>query len=286
MLFLTILVFGYISSTQQEPLNPNGHDIIEQLLNAVMQAFKNLTSATEADLESLAIPLEGETLCITCRALFDFFITAYKLQLPDPVLRALLVRLCTSLFTESVCQGVVDLNVPVFIEIGKRKPDLNSYQICGTVFEQYCNREEPVVEWSLDIPEKNETNQTNNSTSKQSKDANSAQDIIEICHVTDTHVDRKYAAGAKSTSCREPICCRYYQGEPEPGEEPAGTWGSYPSCDIPRSSAEDALTVAAANNEKPPRQVVGGVGCRVTSPGCLAQRFCIGSPLVCLHLLR
>ncbi|XP_054267278.1 sphingomyelin phosphodiesterase-like [Macrosteles quadrilineatus] len=219
-----------------------------------MKAFKDMSStAREANLENVdihSIPFGEESLCTTCRAVFDFFLSAYKLKVPDQVSRALLVKLCTSLFTESVCQGVVDLNVPVFIEIQKRKPDLNSYQICGTIFEQYCV-ESPVVEWSLNIPGKNErTTQPNNSTSRRYRDANQAQDTIEIVHVTDTHVDLKYAAEAKSTGCREPICCRNYQGEPEAGDKAAGTWGSYPGCDIPMSSAEDTLTEAAANNKK------------------------------------
>lgn len=68
--------------------------------------------------------------------------------------------------------------------------------------------------------------------------------VMKILHLSDLHVDLLYDEGS-SVVCEHPYCCRHAFGDPGPGEEAAGHWGSLGYCDIPEHTLADLLSQAA-----------------------------------------
>lgn len=67
--------------------------------------------------------------------------------------------------------------------------------------------------------------------------------------MTDTHVDMKYAVGAVTTGCREPLCCRENQNKPNKQSIAAGPWGAYNHCDIPWNTVRNMLETLAGRHK-------------------------------------
>ncbi|KAG8316617.1 hypothetical protein J6590_046663 [Homalodisca vitripennis] len=65
---------------------------------------------------------------------------------------------------------------------------------------------------------------------------------MEVAHVTDTHVDLKYTAGAAAKGNYQP------QSTSSSGDT-AGLWGSYKSCDIPTSTVYNLLDTLSTRHK-------------------------------------
>lgn len=68
--------------------------------------------------------------------------------------------------------------------------------------------------------------------------------VVRILHLSDLHVDLQYDEGS-AVNCDHPLCCRHAFGDPGPGEEAAGYWGSHGECDIPLHTLDDLVAQAA-----------------------------------------
>lgn len=65
-------------------------------------------------------------------------------------------------------------------------------------------------------------------------------EAITVAHITDSHYEEMYEAGALA-DCKEPMCCRSDQGKPKDDMKGAGVWGDYNNCDIPWNVINNTL---------------------------------------------
>ncbi|KAL4223137.1 Sphingomyelin phosphodiesterase [Mactra antiquata] len=61
---------------------------------------------------------------------------------------------------------------------------------------------------------------------------------LKVLHLTDYHMDKEYTQGSNA-KCGEPLCCRADDGQPAPGDTPAGLYGDYRNCDTAPSTADN-----------------------------------------------
>lgn len=67
-----------------------------------------------------------------------------------------------------------------------------------------------------------------------------------MLHLSDTHIDLKYAHGGDA-ECGEPLCCRDTT-KAVPYSQQSGYWGDYRSCDVPLRTLQAMLKEIARNH--------------------------------------
>ncbi|KAG4072908.1 hypothetical protein HA402_006588 [Bradysia odoriphaga] len=127
-----------------------------------------------------------------------------------------------------VCRGLIDVHMETVGFIIRSNPAITSELICGMVFQgSGCEmNENEIPEWSINI----DPNGRPINGSKSLIPSPSSSDIT-VVHITDTHYDPKYQAGARA-NC----------GVLENPEDGAGYWGDYRDCDSPWIAVLDVFT--------------------------------------------
>lgn len=125
-------------------------------------------------------------------------------------------RIVTS-YSEQVCRGIIDLNVPSMIHIVDARPSLTATQMCGLVLQGECGALDPIFSFTVSVnPGQSITQPKSVSTPRSPSD-------LKIIHVTDIHFDENYVEG-NNANCIDPICCRRNNGLPT---NPADAGGKF-----------------------------------------------------------
>ncbi|XP_073943112.1 sphingomyelin phosphodiesterase 1-like [Choristoneura fumiferana] len=142
--------------------------------------------------------------CWLCRSAFAAFIKGVRSGLTHNMLKRPMTYLCAYLGFESntVCQGAVDLNMPILTHIVKTTPEVTSRTICGLILQDEpgpnaCAVEDPRFEWQVDLPEK-----TRIQTMPPTNDK-----PLTIALISDAHIDPLYEPYG-AAECDQHVCCR------------------------------------------------------------------------------
>lgn len=170
-------------------------------------------------------------ICIICKSVLKPLLDMRRRGLSDEGIRRKTTKLCTilNLQTKEVCEGVINLNLPILLHIVDSRPNLTSTTICGVLLESpSCPLRDPQYDWTVSID--NGPPQTS---------LPSRGDNLKILQLTDIHYDPNYEVNGNA-ACAEPTCCR--KGQNKTGvTKLAGYWGDYGDCDTPWHAVEDAL---------------------------------------------
>uniref|UniRef100_A0A182Q737 Sphingomyelin phosphodiesterase n=1 Tax=Anopheles farauti TaxID=69004 RepID=A0A182Q737_9DIPT len=149
------------------------------------------------------------------------------------------VELCTmlNLQEESICRGLIELNIDPILYIVDNRPDLTSASLCAVVFQSgACVLDDPTFSsWQVEL----DANGTPVTASK-SGTAQRGPNDLKIVQITDLHFDPNYRTGYNA-ECGAPACCRESQGIPDDPAAAAGHWGDYRACDTPWNAVEDLI---------------------------------------------
>ncbi|RAK72122.1 uncharacterized protein BO72DRAFT_501323, partial [Aspergillus fijiensis CBS 313.89] len=183
--------------------------------------------------------LQQAVTCATCEILLGT-LKAVAHQGPD-VLRAVLEEVCTQakIADADVCQGTAAAQAPsVFyileqLQIGS----VTSRLMCASL-GRLCPW--PEIDFNLTLPPEPSSQPITRSVNDNTRDGENR--TVRVVHLSDTHVDRFYTAGA-SYACSKPMCCRPYTAADAPNSTlfPCGDWGGNPRCDPPIRLLTDSL---------------------------------------------
>lgn len=184
--------------------------------------------------------VQDSFLCGMCFLLVDELLSRRRIQLQsEAYIKKLALELCVDfeIQSEEVCHGVIEFNMPSILYVIDNRPGLTADSACKIMLnEGDCML--PFTDETLDF----EVDIDNGTSSKVFKVPlkESAEDLT-VIHISDIHVDFKYAPGA-FTDCDEPACCREIDATNETDfDSIAGPWGDYRNCDTPWLAVVDAF---------------------------------------------
>lgn len=186
----------------------------------------------------------GETsngICTLCRSVFNTFMEFRKNGMSANTIKSNVIKLCTRLNieTETVCNGVVTLHLPIILHIIDTKSNLTASTICGVILEsESCPLIDDEFNWTVNI----------DSGPPKLVDADGSEEIINIIQITDVHYDSNYEPYGNAY-CNEPTCCRKGQNDTNTSNKVAGYWGDYNSCDSPWHAVIDILEQIKATHQ-------------------------------------
>ncbi|GLV41289.1 uncharacterized protein CBL_04813 [Carabus blaptoides fortunei] len=190
-------------------------------------AFDSIQAPYE--LRNFGTTARNTAICTLCNVVARLLLNYRQSGAPIDLLSAAVKKLCTNakIESENVCNGVIDLNIDIFLYIIDNKPDLTPAKICGTIAQPFgCALPANDGNWTVALPPGLEKPLAqNNYAAKEDKP-------ISILQITDIHYDDIYVPGSNAL-CGEPLCCAANQGEPATSEARAGFWGDYRNCDMP-----------------------------------------------------
>lgn len=205
-------------------------DVQSQFFKDAIDILKLPTNLQKTDWRALS---DGKdiAMCISCKAIIKTFIDARRRGASDEALRRISINFCSllNLQTKEVCEGVVDLNLPIIFHIVDSRPNLTSPTVCGVLLgSKYCPLNDPEYDWTVNIDK---------GPARAAIPSNG--DDLKILQLTDIHYDPNYEVNGNA-ECAEPTCCR--KGQNKTGiSKFAGHWGDYNDCDTPWHAVEDAL---------------------------------------------
>lgn len=141
-----------------------------------------------------------------------------------------------------VCDGAIDLNLPIMLYIIRQRPELTAEQICGTILQgSSCVSPGDHFDWKLNIATKSKA-LSQKVVKPKSIPPHSESEKLKILHLTDIHYDPNYKQGALA-QCNEPMCCIVYpeNSQDVPQDQLAGRWSDYRDCDTPWEMYVDSL---------------------------------------------
>ncbi|KDR09868.1 Sphingomyelin phosphodiesterase [Zootermopsis nevadensis] len=197
-------------------------------LSAIMKQIP-LSSAFGTEPFKPSTETRDSVICMGCTAAVDVMKEYIASHTRDEVFNVV-HTMCIEFtqYSTEVCAGSIGLHLDSIIYIVENTEDLPAARVCGIVFQgNGCSRDEPSLEWSIEIGPKPEANKIDNKKADV-KDA----DSLTVIHMTDIHHDPIYLVGG-NTACGQPMCCRSVQGSPPNEEAAAGYWGDNRGCDIP-----------------------------------------------------
>lgn len=190
---------------------------------------------TEGDFES-------DFLCGVCYSIFGEVLNMRRVELQsDKYFKDLALELCVDfeIQSEEVCHGVIELNAPSIFYIVDNRPELSADTVCKILFDDGdCANphNDDELDFIVDID-----NGTSREVQKIPESEKQGLEDLTIIHITDPHIDLKYATKAFA-DCDEFACCRETDDENEIDPESfAGHWGDYRSCDSPWIAINDAF---------------------------------------------
>ncbi|KAF7991317.1 hypothetical protein HCN44_002879 [Aphidius gifuensis] len=211
--------------------------------NNIMNDLSLPSSWQKIDWTNFVDGIKSTLLCTICKSVAKSIINLHRTGVPDDKLKKTITELCVilNIQSEAVCQGVVSLNLPIFLYIIDHDSTINHNDICGLVLQnQDCTGTIALqrYEWSINV-DKNNKRFVNKKLSKQR---------YKILQVTDIHYDPLYEANG-SADCNEPTCCR--KGQYHINDQPilAGYWGDFNNCDSPWHAVTDALDNMASQHK-------------------------------------
>ncbi|KAL3206823.1 hypothetical protein MRX96_010605 [Rhipicephalus microplus] len=118
--------------------------------------------------------------------------------------------------SERVCDGLISNFKDEFFHVMKRTT-LSAHEVCSSVLGQDCG-DKGVPNWTITLPKTKKPNPVPPTPQPGALK-------LRFLHVTDTHVDMRYAEGSRA-DCPEPLCCRQDNGKAHwLINVPAGHWG-------------------------------------------------------------
>ncbi|RZC34304.1 sphingomyelin phosphodiesterase-like [Asbolus verrucosus] len=202
-------------------------------LDKVLQSHQ-LPHVFREDMEHV---YDNAQVCYLCNLVVDLVIGERKLGLSRETLVKEANYLCTHLGieTERVCNGVVELNVDVFLYVIDNYPEFTSNRVCGSILQSYGCPTGDDFDWSINIASGNSpVRPTPNDTEVKS---------FKILQLSDIHYDPNYTPNGNA-DCGEPICCQGDQGEPASPELACGYWTDYRDADAPWHLVEETIKQA------------------------------------------
>ncbi|KAL1486867.1 hypothetical protein MTO96_008644 [Rhipicephalus appendiculatus] len=127
-----------------------------------------------------------------------------------------------------VCDGLVSIFKAEFFDVMKRT-SLSAHEVCSSVLGRECG-DKGELNWTIALPN---TRKPDPVPPKPKADAPK----LRFLHITDTHVDMRYAEGSRA-DCPEILCCREDSGK---AKIRAGHWGDLHRCDLPARTFESML---------------------------------------------
>ena len=167
----------------------------------------------------------------------DAVILERRLNISRETLVKEALLLCTHLNIEPerVCQGVIDLNLDVFLYVIDNYANFTSERVCGSVLQSYGCSAGDAYEWSVTIPSGN--------SQDRPKPNDTEVPSFTILQLSDVHYDPDYTPNGNAV-CGEPLCCQSDQGEPASPEETCGYWTDYRAADSPWHLVEETVRQA------------------------------------------
>ncbi|XP_044598927.1 sphingomyelin phosphodiesterase-like [Cotesia glomerata] len=246
-IFLSILVVFVLSCDQSEisinELNETTvfNEIINWTKNGIQTPlFRDIISylvtpseARQLDWSKLNSSKAG-IFCVICKSLTKFFLALRRNGTSVEEIQNSAGNVCTLLNfqTETVCHGLIRLNLPIILYIIDNEQSITQDDICGILLQnQECSDLSKKFDWTIDI----------NDDPPLVFDIYSTEKKLKILQITDIHYDPLYQPSGNA-DCDEPTCCRRGQNtNGKINEKSAGFWGDYNNCDLPWHSIVDAL---------------------------------------------
>uniref|UniRef100_A0A182P3A7 Sphingomyelin phosphodiesterase n=1 Tax=Anopheles epiroticus TaxID=199890 RepID=A0A182P3A7_9DIPT len=221
------------------------HGTMSSHFRELIQASAIRKSERAQEIRELPTAREGP-LCAICRGFGGSVLEFRREGASREEVFNTTVDLCTmlNLQEESICRGLIELNIDTILYIVDNRPDLSSASLCAVVFQSgACLLDDPTFsEWQVDV----DPNGTPVTASKAGTAQRGPNDL-KIVQITDLHYDPNYRPGYNAV-CGAPACCRESQGVPEDSENGAGHWGDYRNCDMPWNAVEDLLERVAEDH--------------------------------------
>ncbi|KAK9730903.1 Acid sphingomyelin phosphodiesterase C-terminal region [Popillia japonica] len=156
---------------------------------------------------------------------------------PVQEIRGKFITICVDFKIENevVCSGIFDVFAPDVLPV-LNTTTIGVAQICSLCLGEVCGDvENPLHEWSVQFPVEKKP------SLKEKLNYVGDAPTFKVLHLSDTHFDPNYEEGSPA-NCEEPLCCHPYS-TPNSTEtlEPAGKWGSYSKCDMPKILIEHML---------------------------------------------
>ncbi|KRT84121.1 hypothetical protein AMK59_1728, partial [Oryctes borbonicus] len=156
---------------------------------------------------------------------------------PVDEIKAKFVSICVEFKIENevVCSGIFDVFSPDVLPI-LNVTKISVAQICSLCLGEVCGDvQNPLHDWEIKFPS------VPKPVLKERIDYVEGAPTFKVLHLSDTHLDPNYEEGSPA-NCEEPLCCHPFS-TPSSSEplEPAGKWGSYGKCDMPRILIENLL---------------------------------------------
>lgn len=185
--------------------------------------------------------VQDSFLCAMCFQLVDELLSRRRIQLQsEAFIKKLALELCVDfeIQSEEVCHGVIEFNMPSILYVIDNRPGLTADSACKIMLNDgdcMLPFTDETLDFVVDVD-----NGTSRKEFSSSKLKDSAEDLT-VIHISDIHVDFKYAQGA-FTDCDEPACCREIDANNETDFDAiAGPWGDYRNCDTPWLAVVDAF---------------------------------------------
>ena len=208
---------------------------MEQLINKRDNIDKQMTiqATNRQELKAAMQQINCDACLIVAGTINNTF---NKKEVTD-ILRAISTMACGFKLDLGVCKGFIDYYADGVLE---NVFDINLHPgyICQTylkicTFDQF-KEEDPMIFVRDVLKDKPEIIQDDEFVNKLYDDVNkhpAGRKTLKMVHITDIHLDLKYAAGSNN-QCRSPICCRSEYGFPREERRKAGPLGDY-HCDVP-----------------------------------------------------
>ncbi|XP_022913387.1 sphingomyelin phosphodiesterase-like [Onthophagus taurus] len=221
-------------------LNEGGSNhILPPMKEHKAKSFVRLINANRVDMsKEYGNSVREKLSCSTCRIGTMLLQGAILDGSSFEEIRTQFVSICTSLNIENeiVCTGLFNTFAPDFLP-ALNLTEISVEQICSLTVGELCGDiENPLHEWDIKLPDKPKPQlQLAELPLKDSP-------TFKVLHLTDVHYDPNYVQGSPA-NCDEPMCCHVYSTveDDERVIEPAGKWGSYSKCDMPKIFIESML---------------------------------------------
>ncbi|XP_076437537.1 sphingomyelin phosphodiesterase-like isoform X2 [Babylonia areolata] len=175
--------------------------------------------------------------CEACKVVVGVIRLVAEVGLPGDRLEDTIIHLCDTVspfihgIDSRVCSGAVHLFKDevwyIMDHLG-----LSPHQVCGLVFGSRCaDGQWPLPPWNVSLPDTPKPPVVPRVLPKP------GSPTLRVLHLTDIHLDLLYTPDTDA-NCHEPLCCRSYDGKPEPGQDGAGHYGDYRNCDTPMWTLE------------------------------------------------
>ncbi|XP_041971313.1 sphingomyelin phosphodiesterase-like [Aricia agestis] len=179
----------------------------KELSQSEIDVLTNVLKVYYSQTPNSRISVERSNIqCLICRSGVSALFELVRNGAADDELIDAATVMCSALgiVSPNACQGVIELNAPIFTYIISSTPELTPATACGLLLQNVgndvCNYDDPRFEWEVDLPAPIESEDVEE---VQTEDANPLTVVL----ITDAHIDPYYEPFGVA-DCDEPTCCR------------------------------------------------------------------------------